>query len=223
MPLLEVCANSVESALNAQNGGAERIELCSELSVGGVTPSYGMISLAKDLLQIPVYVLIRPRGGDFVYSQLEVETMKEDIAFCAEKGCEGLVLGALHRDRSINTDITYQLMEKAGFMDVTFHRAFDQVPNHFEALDTLRDLGVQRILTSGGAQSVLDGIDRLGELVEEAEDEVIIMPGGGIRPTNFRQLLEIGASEYHSSCLLPNELITSKVVVEEMKQLLKTW
>ena len=174
---LEICANSVESALNAQNGGADRIELCTELSVGGVTPSFGTVSLVKDLLDIPVYILIRPRGGDFVYSKLELETMKEDIIKCVDLGCEGVVFGCLNSNRTINTDLTYELMEVACFMDVTFNRAFDQVPNHFEALDSLRDLGIQRVLTSGGEESAILGIGMLGELVEEANDEVIIMSG----------------------------------------------
>ncbi len=217
---LEICANSVESALNAQNGGADRIELCSELSVGGITPSHGCIKLAKELLDIPVYVLIRPRGGDFVYSALELETIKEDIAFCAEIGCEGVVIGALDSQRKINTEPTKRMLEWAGYMDVTFHRAFDDVPNHFEALDTLRDLGIQRVLTSGGEKNAMAGIELLGELIDEADDEVIIMPGGGIRPENLRILQETGAVEFHSSGLGQNEYLTSKIAVGQMKSLL---
>ena len=142
MPLLEVCAGSIESALNAQNAGAQRIELCTELSVGGLTPSKGMIQVVKDMVDIPVYVLIRPRSGDFVYSLLELEQMKEDIALCAELGCEGVVIGALTPERRIHQRMTYELMQNAGYMDVTFHRAFDAAQNPFEALDTLRELGI---------------------------------------------------------------------------------
>ncbi len=217
---LEICANSVESALNAQNGGADRIELCTELSVGGVTPSFGTISLVKDLLEIPVYVLIRPRGGDFVYSQLEIEVMKEDILKCAELGCEGVVFGCLNTDRTINPDLTYTLMESAGFMDITFHRAFDEVPNHFEALDTLRDLGIQRVLTSGGQSNALIGIELLGELVEEADEEVIIMPGGGIRPDNLLDLLNTGAQEYHCSAIAKGNQTSDIDAIKKMRAIL---
>ncbi len=202
MAKLEICAASIESALNAQNGGADRIELCTELSVGGVTPSKGMIQLAKELLDIPVYVLIRPRSGDFHYSKMEFEVMKEDIAFCAEAGCEGVVIGALTADRRIDEENINRLMQQAGFMDVTFHRAFDEVQNHFEALDTLKELGIQRVLTSGGAPNAMQGFDLLGELVEEADDDILIMPGGGVRPDNIAALLELGAMEYHSSAII---------------------
>lgn len=198
---LEICANSIESALNAQNGKADRIELCSELSVGGITPSKGMIQMARELLDIPLYVLIRPRSGDFCYSIMELEIMKEDIAYCAEIGCDGVVFGALTTDRKIDEAKTTMLMQAAGFMDVTFHKAFDAVQNQFEALDTLKELGVQRILTSGGAATAEKGFDMIGELIEEAEDEVIIMPGGGIRPENIALLKELGASEYHSAAM----------------------
>ncbi|OEK01042.1 hypothetical protein BFP97_05760 [Roseivirga sp. 4D4] len=202
MSKLEICANSIESALNAQNGKADRVELCSELSVGGITPSKGMIQMARELLDIPLYVLIRPRSGDFCYSIMELEIMKEDIAYCAEVGCEGVVFGALTTDRRIDEAKTMLLMQEAGFMDVTFHRAFDEVQNQFEALDTLKELGVQRVLTSGGAETALSGIDTLGELIDEAEDEIIIMPGGGIRPENIELLKGIGATAYHSAAMV---------------------
>lgn len=215
MPKLEICSNSLESALNAQNGGADRIELCAELSLGGVTPSYGTIKMAVELLEIPVYVLIRPRSGDFVYSNLEISVMKEDISFCAEVGCHGVVFGALKPDRTIDEDKTAELMQAAGFMDATFHKAFDEVPNPFEALDTLKELGMQRILTSGGAKSAVEGMDNLGELLEEAEDEVIIMPGGGIRGSNLHTLLELEALEYHSSAITKGAITD----VEEVKAL----
>lgn len=218
--ILEICANSIESALNAQNGGADRIELCSHLEVGGLTPSHGLIKVARELLNIPVFVLIRPRAGDFCYSHMEMEIIKEDIKYCAEIGCAGVVVGCLNNDRTINWDQTDQLLQKAGFMDFTFHRAFDQAPNPFEALETLRDMGVQRVLTSGSKTSALDGIDILEELVEEAEDDIIIMPGGGIRPDNLKKLLGIGADEYHSSAIPKGENRTSIEMVKELKRIL---
>lgn len=217
MAKLEICANSVESALNAQNGGADRVELCMELSVGGVTPSKGMIQLARELLEIPLYVLIRPRSGDFYYSTMELEIMKEDIAYCAELGCNGVVIGALTPERKIDQLKTVALMDAAGFMDVTFHRAFDQVPNHFDAMDTLRELGVQRVLTSGGSGNAVDNVDMLCELIEEAEDEIIIMPGGGIRTENLSVLLETGALEYHSSALLKGEASSNLDAIKELR------
>ncbi|MFT6871523.1 MAG: copper homeostasis protein [Roseivirga sp.] len=220
MAKLEICASSIESALNAQNGGADRVELCSELSVGGITPSKGMIQMAKELLDIPLYVLIRPRSGDFHYSIIELEVMKEDIAFCAEIGCHGVVFGALTQDRRIDQSKTTQLMQAAQFMDVTFHKAFDAVQNQFEALDTLKDLGVQRILTSGGAKSAAMGIDTLGELMDEADEEIIIMPGGGIRPDNIDMLKGIGALEYHSSAMLSDGKHSDLNMIMELRKAL---
>ena len=217
---LEICANSVESALNAQSAGADRVELCAELSVGGITPSYATIKLAKELLDIPVYVLIRPRSGDFCYSILEREIMKDDIAFCNETGCEGVVIGGLNQNRSVDESLIKMLMQEAGYMDVTFHRAFDDTPNLFESLDTLKELGIQRVLTSGGRGKTIDNINRLGELVEEADEDLIIMPGGGVRPENLTRLLETGAVEYHSSGLLPEESTTSKLLVKRMLEVL---
>lgn len=217
---LEICANSIESALNAQNGGADRVELCSELSVGGITPSKGMIQMTKELLDIPLYVLIRPRSGDFNYSIMELEIMKQDIAFCAEIGCYGVVIGALTPDRHIDQPKTMQLMEAAQFMDVTFHKAFDAVQNQFEALDTLKELGIQRILTSGGAESAVMGIDTLCELMDEADDEIIIMPGGGIRPENIELLKGIGAYEYHSAAVAKDGVHSDLNVIKELRKVL---
>lgn len=219
--LLEICANSIESALNAQNGGADRIELCTHLEVGGLTPSHGLIKVAKELLNIPIYVLIRPRAGDFVYSKMEMEVMKEDIQFCAEIGCAGVVIGCLNADRTICWEQTEQLLDKAGFMDVTFHRALDQCPNPFEALETLREMGIQRVLTSGCPTSAIDGLETLGELVDEADDDIIVMPGGGVRPENLKILLQTGASEYHSSAIPKGENTTSIEMVKAMKRIVK--
>jgi copper homeostasis protein len=218
--LLEICANSIESALNAQNGGADRIELCTHLEVGGLTPSHGLIKVAKELLNIAIYVLIRPRAGSFVYSKIEMEVMKEDIQFCAEIGCAGVVIGCLNADRTISWEQTEQLLEKAGYMDVTFHRAFDQCPNPFEAMETLREMGIQRVLTSGCPTSAIDGLETLGELVDEADDDIIVMPGGGIRPENLKTLLQTGASEYHSSAIPKGENTTSIEMVKALKSLL---
>lgn len=218
MAKLEICASSIESALNAQNAGADRVELCSELSVGGITPSKGLIQMAKELLDIPLYVLIRPRSGDFHYAMMELEVMKEDIAFCAEVGCHGVVFGALTQDRRIDQSKITQLMQAAQFMDVTFHKAFDVVQNQFEALDTLKELGIQRILTSGGAESAAKGIDTLCELIDEADDEMIIMPGGGIRPENIELLKEVGALEYHSSAMVSGGRHSDMTIIKQLRE-----
>lgn len=218
MAKLEICASSIESALNAQNGGADRVELCSELSVGGITPSKGMILMAKELLDIPLYVLIRPRSGDFHYSSMELEVMKEDIAYCAEIGCAGVVIGALTQDRRVDQSKTTLLMQAASFMDVTFHKAFDEVQNQFEALDTLKELGIQRILTSGGAENAAKGIDTLAELIDEAEDEMIIMPGGGIRPENIELLKEVGALEYHSAAMVSGGKHSDLSMIKQLRE-----
>ena len=168
-------------------------------------------------------MLIRPRAGNFVYSKMEMEIMKEDIRHCAEMRCDGVVIGCLNEDRTINEYQTQELLECAGFMDVTFHKAFDQVPNPFEALETLKEIGIQRILTSGTAPTALAGLDIIGELIEEAEEEVIIMPGGGVRPENLQHLFETGALEYHSSAIPKNENTTSIEVVKELKDILNQY
>lgn len=214
--LLEVCANSLTSALNAQKGGAHRIELCDNLAVGGVTPSPETMRVVKARLDLPVYVLIRPRAGDFVYSATEAQTMIEQIKLVADMGFPGVVIGALTTRNRIDEVLTYKLMQAAGFMDVTFHRAFDEVEDHFEALDCLKELGIQRVLTSGGASTAMDGYGLLSELIEEADDEVIIMPGGSIRPANFEELITLGAKEYHSACIPAGEEFTSELMVKEM-------
>lgn len=218
--ILEICANSLESAMNAEKGGANRIELCTNLEVGGLTPSRELIEAVKDVLDIPVYVLIRPRKGDFVYTPDELEGMKSDISFCFEVGCQGVVFGALNRQKIIDEDATNMLMKAAKFMDVTFHRAFDLVEDHIEGLNTLKELGVQRILTSGCNGTAVQGFEMLCELVDEAEDEVIIMPGGGIRPNNIDQVLKTGATEYHSAALAPNGQISDPDMVKELVEII---
>ena len=218
---LEVCAHSIESALNAQNGGADRIELCVELSVGGLTPSYGMIKMAKKLLDIPVYVLIRPRAGDFNYSLLELEIMKEDILFCAEQRVDGVVIGALTEKNEIHEQMTQDLLKTARYMDVTFHRAFDQSGNQFEALDTLKELGIQRILTSGGQGNALDNRDQLEALIDVAAEDLIIMPAGGIRPENIKVIIDTGCQEIHSSCMTQTSVHSELKVVKQMKNLIR--
>lgn len=197
---IEVCANSLESALNAQKGGAHRVELCSNFYEGGTTPSKGEISLARELLQIDLNVLIRPRGGDFLYSKNEIEIIKRDILFCKETGVDGVVIGFLKSDGSIDTNLTKEITELARPMSVTFHRAFDMCKNPEEALEELIEIGVDRVLTSGGQNKAIDGTDLLNKLVKQAGEQIIIMPGSGIRASNISEIIEkTGAKEFHVS------------------------
>lgn len=197
--LLEICANSYQSAVNAEKAGAHRIELCSELAVGGITPSYGLLKKVMADLKIPVHVLIRPRSGDFTYSHDEFEIMKENILLCKELGCAGIVSGILHQDQTIDAERTATLIELSKPMNFTFHRGFDWTPNPQEAIVELAVLGVDRVLTSGQAESAEKGILLLQELQEINENELIIMPGGGINPSNAYLFKESGFHEIHCS------------------------
>lgn len=197
--VFEICASSFESARNAQLAGANRIELCSELGVGGVTPSYGLIKKVMDELSIENCVLIRPRSGDFTYTDEEFDVMLRDITFCRELGCKGVVTGVLNTDNTIDKERTQQLIEAAGDIDFIYHRAFDCVPNPEEALNLLKTLGVKRILTSGGKKSAVEGLDVLKKLNQQAEGKITIMPGGGINPQTILKIKEAGFNEVHFS------------------------
>lgn len=192
--LVEVCANSLESALNAQNAGADRIELCSELAVGGITPSYGLLKAIKKHISIAVHVLIRPRSGDFTFSDLDFQIMKADISLCVELGFDGIVSGVLHKDYTLDIERTHQLLKVSGGLKFTFHRAFDWVKNPVETLMQLEELGVDYILTSGQQKTALEGIDLLTELKQKAKT-CTIMPGSGINPANVHQF---GAREFEA-------------------------
>lgn len=197
---LEICASSIHSALAAQSAGAQRVELCENLGEGGTTPSCGTISLTKKLLQIDVYVLIRPRAGDFLYSAEEFEVMKADIETCKALGCEGVVIGLLNQDGEIDVKRTGELVELAAPMGVTFHRAFDRCKDPFKALEEIIDTGCERILTSGLKASALEATDLLKELIEQAADRIVIMPGAGVNSINIKSLKEkTNAKEFHSS------------------------
>jgi copper homeostasis protein len=198
--LLEVCAGSLQSALNAQLGGAHRIELCDNLTEGGTTPSQGIISQVAKLLNIPVFILIRPRTGDFFYTAEEFEAMKDDILFCKEHGAKGVVFGILKLDGSIDIDRNAELVRLARPMQVTFHRAFDMTREPFQAMEDIISLGFERILTSGQAANAFAGADLISELIARAVNRVIIMPGAGITENNIRELREkTGAVEFHAS------------------------
>ncbi|HKG07876.1 MAG TPA: copper homeostasis protein CutC [Pedobacter sp.] len=197
---MEVCANSLRSAIAAEEGGAIRVELCDNLPEGGTTPSYSQIALAKKILNIQVYPIIRPRGGDFLYTGLEFELMKEDIKMCRSLGCDGVVIGILKADGRVDKLRCAELIALADGMGVTFHRAFDMTRNLPEALEDIIGLGCERVLTSGAEASAAKGSAVLASLIEQAAGRISIMPGAGISTDNIRELImTTGAKEFHAS------------------------
>ena len=196
----EICANSVASCIAAQEGGADRVELCAGIPEGGTTPSFGMIRNARECIDIALNVIIRPRGGDFLYSENELREMVYDIQAAKELGADGLVFGCLCPDGSVDMKAMAVLMEAAGDTPVTFHRAFDHTSNPFKALEDIISLGCTRILTSGCRPTALEGADLLAQLVEKASDRIIIMPGCGVREGNIAEIARLsGAREFHFS------------------------
>jgi copper homeostasis protein len=198
--LVEVCVDSVEGAMAAQAGGGRRVELCDNLFEGGTTPSAGTIALTRRQLTIALNVIIRPRGGDFCYSALEYEVMRHDIEEAKRLGADGVVIGILNPDGTVDRSRTKALIELARPLSVTFHRAFDVTRDPFEALETLIDLGVDRVLTSGQERSVLEGLETITALVQRAGERIIIMPGGGISERNVKRIIaQSGVKEIHVS------------------------
>lgn len=196
---LEICANSFQSAINAQIAGADRIELCTELALGGITPSHGLIEKVVSELDIEVYVLIRPRSGNFTYTDEEFDVMKRDIEFCKRIGCQGIVSGILMKDNSIDIKRTEQLLKLSSPLDFTFHRAFDLIPNAVEGLQQLMDIGVPRILSSGQQPSAEQGLPLLKKLLQLSQSKISIMPGAGISANNAHLFKEAGFREIHCS------------------------
>ena len=197
---LEICANSVQSALNAQEGGAQRIELCCNLEAGGVTPSAATIQLARKWLAIEVFVLIRPRIGNFCYSDVEFETMLKEILFCREQEVDGVVFGVLKEDGTIDVDRNAILVEAARPMQVTFHRAFDCIPNASEGLEQLIQLNFDRVLTSGQQATAISGKETIRQLIQQASDRIVVLPGSGLNASNTKDFIDYtGAKEVHLS------------------------
>lgn len=196
--LVEVCVDSVQSALAAQEGGAQRIELCDNLVEGGTTPSAGTIDIVCTRLSIPVNVMIRPRGGDFLYSDLEFQIMQRDVEIAKQLGAAGVVIGLLKTDGTVDESRTAELVALASPLSVTFHRAFDMTREPFAALEALIALGIERVLTSGQEDSALEGLDLLAALVEKAGDRICIMAGGGIHQRNLTRIVSgSGVREVH--------------------------
>ena len=195
---IEVCLDSVESAIAAQEGGALRVELCDDLFEGGTTPSIGMVKRVRSNITIGLHVIIRPRGGDFCYSSEEFEVMKLDIEAVKAAGADGVVIGLLNPDGTIDAERTKELIALARPMSVTFHRAFDVCRDPFEALEVLKECNVDRLLTSGQEETVIEGLPTLKKLIQAAGDDIIIMPGNGITERNFALIVaELAAQEYH--------------------------
>ncbi len=207
----EICANSAESCVAAQAGGAHRVELCASMPEGGTTPSFGEIRLARKLIDIRLHVIIRPRGGDFLYTPLELDIMEEDIHMARQAGADGVVFGCLTPEGDLDMPAMRRLMKISEGMSVTFHRAFDYVRSPEQVLEHLIDLGVNRVLTSGQQPTAMQGASLLAELVRQAAGRIVIMPGCGVNEWNIAELAACtGASEFHFSA---RELKESKMLL----------
>ena len=203
---LEVIGFNIESCIIAQSAGANRIELCDGPAEGGTTPSYGFIKAARKKLQIELYPIIRPRGGDFLYNPDEFEIMKNDIKLCKELNCDGIVIGILQADGTVDKERCTQLVELAYPLGVTFHRAFDRTVDPFKALEAIIEIGCVRILTSGQRPTAADGAELISQLIKQAAERIIIMPGSGIRSDNIVDIVtKTNATEFHTSARIMAE------------------
>ena len=206
---LEIAVFNIQSAMLASQAGADRIELCENPFEGGTTPSYGTLKTVREKITIPIFPIIRPRGGDFLYSDEEFEVIKKDILLIKDLGFEGAVIGLLKRDGTIDTPRTSKLVELAYPLEVTFHRAFDRATDPLQALEDVIRCGCQRILTSGQVPNALDGKELIQQLIQQADDRIVIMPGSGVRSNNIEELIAYtGAEEMHSSArkMIPSQM-----------------
>jgi len=198
--IIEIATTDFITTKAAVEGGADRVELCASLVEGGTTPSYGTILQCRESFTVDLFPIIRPRGGDFLYTEEEFHIMLKEVQLCKEVGCNGVVIGLLQKDGAIDLKRTAALIQAAYPLEVTFHRAFDRCRDPYEALEQLISIGCQRILTSGQKPTVMEGVDTLVRLVKAADDRIIIMPGSGLRKDNIKWLAEkTGAVEFHSS------------------------
>jgi copper homeostasis protein len=219
---LEISVETLEAALAAERGGADRIELCRNLSIGGVTPGADILRAVRAQVRIPIFSMIRPRAGDFVYSTAEFAEMKRSIIGAKESGMDGVVLGILTKDHRVDVRRTQELVEFAKPLPVTYHRAFDESADLHRALEDVIQSGAKRILTSGGAKSALEGAAMLTELIEAAGDRIVIVPGAGISARNIDQVAQqTGAREFHSglSAVLPYGSKDYKKFEDEVRKL----
>ena len=199
----EACVESFEKALEAQNNGANRIELCENLAVGGTTPSYGTVKICLEKLNIPIFPMIRARGGNFIYSKDEIEIMKEDIKIFKELGVKGVVLGCLTSDNKIDLELTKKLVNLAYPMEVTFHKAIDEIQNPLDYIDNLINIGIKRILTSGGKATALEGKDLINEMIKKSNGRLKIVVAGKVTKENLNGLSNlISANEFHGKLIV---------------------
>lgn len=215
---LEIACFNLESAIIAQDNGADRVELCANMKEGGTTPDFELTKIVRDRVAIDLNVMIRPRGGDFVYSHFEFEQMKSEILVLKKLQVDGFVFGILKEDGTINEQQNAELVAMAKPLPCTFHRAFDGVKNKFQALESLIECGFKTILTSGKITNVVDGIDVLARLVEKANNRIVIMPSGGLRSTNIGLLKEkTNAVFYHSSAIIDTVEIANPEEIKALK------
>ena len=199
----EACVESFEKALEAQNNGADRIELCENLSVGGTTPSYGTVKICLEKLNIPIFPMIRARGGNFVYSKDEIEIMKEDIKVFKDLGVKGLVLGCLTSDNKIDLELTKTLVNLAYPMEITFHKAIDEISNPLDYIEDLVNIGIKRILTSGGKATALEGKDLINDMIKKSNGRLKIVVAGKVTKENLNGLSNlISANEFHGKLIV---------------------
>ena len=199
----EACVESFEKALEAQSNGANRIELCENLAVGGTTPSYGTVKICLEKLNIPIFPMIRARGGNFVYSKDEIKIMKEDIKIFKELGVKGVVLGCLTSDNKIDLELTKELVDLAYPMEVTFHKAIDEILNPLDYIDDLVNIGIKRILTSGGEATALEGKDLINEMIKKSNGRLKIVVAGKVTKENLNRLSNlISADEFHGKLIV---------------------
>lgn len=199
----EVCVESFSEALAAEKRGADRIELCDNLYLGGTTPSYGTIKMAMEKLTIPAFPIIRPRGGNFHYSKEEIEIMKEDIKVCKSLGAKGVVLGVLTADNKVDFETLKELVDLASPMEVTFHKAVDELENPVEVIDRFVEIGVKRILSSGTKETALEGKDILDAMIKKADNRIIILIAGKVTSDNFEEVAAaIPSTEYHGKKII---------------------
>jgi len=197
--IVEVCANSYESAINAEVGGANRIELCKDLHIDGITPDDEVVIKTLNKLKIPVFILIRPRAGGFVYNNEEFKLMKSDIIKFKNLGCNGIVSGVLNTDNTIDIERTKELIQLSRPLEFTFHRAFDKIVDPIKGLEELIEIGADRVLTSGQEDSAIKGIKLIAKLIEITNNRITIMPGSGVKSDNINNFKAIGANEIHGS------------------------
>lgn len=220
-PQLEIACFNLESALIAQQNGADRVELCDEITLGGTTPKSEIIQQAKELLTIDVFVMIRPRGGDFVYSDEEFQQMKQDIQTIKKLNVDGFVFGILNSDHTVNIAQNSELVQLANPIPCSFHRAFDAVSNPIQALEEIIDCGFQTILTSGNAPDVKQGIHQLELLIQTANNRITIMPGGGLRSSNGKEIQQkTKAIYFHSSAITDTSELANPEEIQKLKAIL---